>query len=77
MEPRPYIAYPSKPDLDLTSLIDRAVAKREVLRKKTNAVRLVNGAGDGIPGIAVEQYDKHFVIFVFDAKNSEIAYRLA
>lgn len=39
-------------------LLDKALAKRAGLRDAaTNALRLVDGAGDGLPGFAMEDYD--------------------
>ncbi|MFD2256440.1 class I SAM-dependent rRNA methyltransferase [Luteolibacter algae] len=38
-------------------LLDGAVAKRaEILTEGTNALRLIDGAGDGVPGFALEDY---------------------
>ena len=45
-----------------------AVVKREPLRKTTNAIRLVNGKGDGLDGLVLEQYDKHFLVQIFDSR---------
>jgi 23S rRNA G2069 N7-methylase RlmK/C1962 C5-methylase RlmI len=46
--------------------IEKAVKKRESLKGITNAVRLVNGVGDGLSGLVLEQYNQHFVAQVFD-----------
>jgi 23S rRNA (cytosine1962-C5)-methyltransferase len=46
--------------------IYKAVVKRKPLYRLTNAVRLVNGKGDGLKGLVIEQYDRHFVIHIFD-----------
>ncbi|MEI7997989.1 MAG: class I SAM-dependent methyltransferase [Candidatus Omnitrophota bacterium] len=46
-------------------LLKEALAKRQSLRKTTNAIRLVNGAGDQLDGLILEQYDKHFVAQIF------------
>lgn len=45
--------------------LDAALAKRQSLRKITNAMRLVNSLGDGLEGLVLERYDKHFVAQVF------------
>jgi len=42
-----------------------AYHRRESLRAHTNAIRLVNGAGDGLDGLVLEQYDQHCVAQVF------------
>jgi 23S rRNA (cytosine1962-C5)-methyltransferase len=44
----------------------RAFKKREALLKSTNAVRLVNGIGDGLNGLVIEQYNRHFVVQIFE-----------
>jgi 23S rRNA (cytosine1962-C5)-methyltransferase len=49
-------------------LLETAMNKRQLLRRHTNAVRLVNGSGDGLKGLVLEQYDRHFVAHVFDAQ---------
>lgn len=52
-------------DTKTTTLIEAAIAKRKPLRKITNALRLVNGIGDDLPGLVIEQYDDHCVIHLF------------
>ncbi len=49
-------------------LLQEAFNKREALRASTNAVRLVNGYGDWLDGLVLEQYAQHFVAQVFDAR---------
>jgi len=51
----------------MNHLLQAALRKRLPLRKVTNALRLVNGRGDGLPGLVLEQYDRHFAAQVFDA----------
>lgn len=46
----------------IVGLLDIAFARREPLRRITDALRLVNSAGDNLPGIVIEQYSRHFVI---------------
>ena len=53
-------------DKKTISLIWTAAAKRRPLKKITNALRLVNGLGDGLPGLVFEQYYRHYVIHLFD-----------
>jgi 23S rRNA G2069 N7-methylase RlmK/C1962 C5-methylase RlmI len=45
--------------------IEKAIKKRDSLKGITNAVRLVNGVGDGLGGLILEQYGQHFVAQVF------------
>ena len=41
----------------MTDLFDSALAKRKsLLTKETDAVRLIDGAGDGVPGVFLETY---------------------
>ncbi len=46
-------------------VLHRAVQKREPLRDVTNAMRLVFGENDGMPGLIVDQYDQVLVIKVY------------
>lgn len=48
-------------------LLEQALLKREPLCGITNALRLVNGFGDGMEGLVLEQYNRHFVAQVFDS----------
>ena len=50
------------------TLLREAAAKRQPQRAWTNALRLVNGYGDGLDGLVLEQHDQHFVAQVFDAR---------
>ena len=52
----------------IIQLLKRAIAKREFLRKTTNAMRLVNSKGDGLEGLILEQYNQHFLAQVFDPR---------
>jgi 23S rRNA (cytosine1962-C5)-methyltransferase len=45
-----------------------ACARRAGLADVTNAVRLVNGWGDALDGLVLEQYGSHFVAQVFDER---------
>jgi len=49
---------------DLASSIQTAIRRREKLFKVTNAVRLVNGAGDGLDGLLIDQYHRHLQVQV-------------
>ena len=48
--------------------IEAAISRRKSLRKITNARRLINGLGDGLPGLVLEQYDDRCVIHLFDKR---------
>lgn len=39
--------------------------RRRPVRRHTNALRLVNGLGDGLKGLVLEQYDRHLVAQIF------------
>lgn len=45
--------------------LEAALDKRQFLKSRTNAVRLVNGAGDGLKGLVLEQYGCHCVAQIF------------
>ena len=55
-------------DKKTIDLIEAAISKRKPLRKITNALRLVNGLGDALPGLVLEQYDDHYVIHLFNKR---------
>ena len=46
-------------------LLETAIRKREAIKRYTNALRLVNGLGDGLKGLVLEQYDRHFLAQIF------------
>lgn len=50
--------------MSFTDLIDRAVARRASLAAApdTNAFRVFNGAGDGVPGLTVDRFDAVLVV---------------
>ena len=49
-------------------LLEAAIRRRRVLSRRANALRLVNGLGDGLKGLVLEQYDRHFVVQIFDKR---------
>lgn len=53
------------PQSGLAATLDAAFARRKRLRAVTDALRLVNSAGDGLGGVVIEQYARHFVIHDF------------
>jgi len=53
-------------DKKTIDLIEVALDRRQPLRKITNALRLINGLGDALPGLVLEQYDDHCVIHLFE-----------
>ena len=55
-------------DKKTIELIEAAISRRKPLRKITNALRLVNGIGDGLPGLVLEQYDDRCVIHLFNKR---------
>ncbi len=55
-------------DTPLSGLLQAAWVKRENLRAFTNAIRIVNGYGDGLDGLVLEQHDQHFVAQVFEER---------
>lgn len=55
-------------DVLVTGLLEEALKKRERLRVVTDALRLVNGFGDGMDGLVLEQYGRHCVAQIFDVR---------
>ncbi len=51
---------------DILPLLEIAIRKREALLEITNAIRLVNGFGDGLEGLVLEQYGRHVLAQIFD-----------
>ena len=50
-------------------LIQTAIAKRKgLVDSRTNAVRLVDGGGDGLPGLILESYADHWLISTTSAR---------
>ena len=52
--------------VDLALLLKRAFDYRESLKLDTNAMRLVNGCRDGLEGLIIDRFNKHFVVYVLD-----------
>ncbi|MBF0386753.1 MAG: class I SAM-dependent rRNA methyltransferase [Candidatus Omnitrophica bacterium] len=48
------------------TLLNKAILKRQPLRSASNALRLVNGFGDEMDGLVLEQYDRHFVAQIME-----------
>lgn len=55
-------------DANTIKLLESAVRRREPLKLVTDAFRLVNGGGDGLEGLVIEQYGRHFSAQVFDKR---------
>jgi len=55
-------------DKKTIDLIGAAISRRKPLKTITNALRLVNGLGDALPGLVLEQYADHCVIHLFDKR---------
>lgn len=45
--------------------ISESILKRKSLRSQTNAMRLVNGRGDGLDGLIIDQYHHHYRILIY------------
>ena len=50
--------------MSLQAGLERAVQRRKKLFSITNAMRLVNGAGDGMDGLFIDCYNRHFCVQV-------------
>lgn len=55
----------------LNDLLIKAVRHRENVLKVTNALRLVNGLGDGLSGLLVDRYNRHIHIQMLEDKWME------
>lgn len=53
-------------DTEIFDLLEKAAKKREPLKSCTNALRLVNGYGDELDGLVIEQYNRHLVAHIYD-----------
>jgi len=51
----------------IPGLFEKAFRYREALSLSTNAMRLVNSKGDGLDGLIVDRFNKHFVVYILDA----------
>ncbi len=59
---------PSYSPADLALQLKRAFSYRESLKLNTNAMRLVNSQGDGLNGLIIDRFNKHFVVYILDAR---------
>lgn len=59
------VNYP-KTTNEITERLEAAFALRDGFKLATNAMRLVNGVGDHLPGLIIDRYDTHFVIYALD-----------
>ena len=53
---------------DITLQLKRAFSYRESLGLNTNAMRLVNSRVDGLEGLIIDRFNKHFVVYILDAR---------
>jgi len=59
--------FPELSPAALRRAVDRALAKRENLRKYTNAFRAIHGENDGLPGVVVDVYGEVGVLQTYSA----------
>ena len=59
--------YPKSSSIPIDKRLETAFARRGELLTITNAVRLVNGQGDGLPGLVIEKYHHHYVVHLLQA----------
>ena len=50
--------------MNIAQALEKAIQRREKLSLITNAMRLVNGAGDDLDGLLIDRYNKHLHIQV-------------
>lgn len=51
---------------EVHALLKASLAFRKNFKLPTNAMRLVNGIGDQLPGLIIDRYDQHFVIYALE-----------
>ena len=58
----------------LEGLLEMAIDRRYGIARRgdTNAFRLVNDAGDGLPGVEIDLYGEHAVVFVREGDNERV-----
>ncbi|MEW5909511.1 MAG: hypothetical protein AB1659_06915, partial [Thermodesulfobacteriota bacterium] len=52
--------------MNVESRLEAALTRRELLFSITDAFRLVNGKGDGMEGLILEKYGRHFLSQIFN-----------
>ncbi len=62
----------AKPFLEI---LQNAWNRRETLRSRTQAFRLLNGAASGTPGLAVDMFSEYLVVYAYDAFEAELTVR--
>lgn len=55
-------------DPHLVRAVERALSRRQRLLDSTNALRLINGQGDGLPGITLDRFHRHFLIQTYSSR---------
>lgn len=55
-------------DPHLVRAVEQAFFRRQRLLEVTNAMRLINGQGDGLPGIALDRFHRHFLIQTYSCR---------
>jgi len=53
---------------NLESLLDKAIRSRHKLSLPSDAMRLVNGAGDGLDGLLIDRYNQHLQIQILSGQ---------
>ena len=53
---------------DINERLQLAIRFRESLSLNTNAMRLVNSGGDGLEGLLIDRFHKHFVVYILDPR---------
>jgi len=56
------------PPREIQRRLAGAFRYRESLGLDTNAMRLVNSRGDGLDGLIIDRFDRHFAVYLLDAR---------
>ncbi len=67
IDPHPAASWPADTQA-LVARLERLAASKEALRFDTLALRLCNGSGDGLPGLTVDRFNRHYLVQLFDAR---------
>lgn len=54
--------------MNFEEILQNAVQKRSEIAKNTNAYRVVNGAGDKLPGVTVDRFNNHYQVQFFGSE---------
>ena len=60
------MSFKSLSPAQITDKLDGAFRYRGSLSLNTNAMRMVNSQGDGLTGLVIDRFNKHFVVYILE-----------